>query len=405
MRLGIAGVAGMLALVSTFGGFANAAGRQPKERIAAIVLPIDFSVISVGIKGAELLPDPTALARDKLDHSMTLAVSRTASFTPVALPTLSAEDTATFKEHIAFTRANVLSRARDVLANPFPGVNEPPRYSIGPALAFLAERTGAERLIYSFGTKFVSGGGRAALAIALSPIAMVPTRNTEIGVAVVELRTGNITWMNFVTDISADVTDRRGANAYILPAFGDYPKTTLGEVGTDGDRTAARLHEDRNDRITVTLPPDWLKVPKYYSNELTLSRHGVLLDIITIDRVKRKTIKPTMDPLEVGRLTMKEMLAQPAYQGSELDGIEPASVGGLPGFRANAHFQRMFADSATFPVRQRVYGVATEDGLYLLLLESVEKVYFDENARAFDEMVQSLKLGPIKVRPVGQKED
>ena len=60
--------------------------------------------------------------------------------------------------------------------------------------------------------------------------------------------------MNFVQDINADVTDRRGANAYILPVFGDYPKTALGELGSGRDDPPAKLHEDRGDDFSVMLP-------------------------------------------------------------------------------------------------------------------------------------------------------
>jgi hypothetical protein len=398
-----------LALALALAELANAGTKEePKQRVAAIVVPIDFSVVAVGIKSTERQPEPTAQANDKLAHSLELALARVGTFQPLALPPMSAEETTALREHLVLARVAVRARAGDVLGpNPFEKVEEPPDYSIGPGLAFLADRTGAEQLIYLFGNKYVSSGGRGAIALALSPVAMIPTKNTELGVAVVELRTGRIAWMNFVQDINADVTDRRGANAYMLPAFGDYPKTALGALGKGRDLPPARLHEDRVDQFSVIVPAGWRKVPGYFRNELTISRHSGFIDLVTINRLKldkafkaqAKGADPAADPLETGQLAVNEMKADVAYQSLELEGIEATTVGGKPGFRADSHWVRTYPDSNGVRIRQRLYGVATNAGLYLLKLESVSAVYFDENLPAFDALVASLTLGPIKVKP------
>jgi hypothetical protein len=381
--------------------------KEPSQRVAAIAMPIDFSVVSAGIKGAELQLESTAQAKDKLEHSLELAFIRIGTFQRVPLPPMSPEETAGFNEQLALVRIAVLARAGEVLGSaPFDRVEEPPDYSIGPGLAFLAERSGAEQLVYLFGKKYVASGGRAALALALAPIAMVPTKNTELGAAVVELRTGRIAWMNFVQDINADVTDRRGANAYILPTFGDYPKTALGDLGKGHD-PPARLHEDRVDLFSVMVPAGWRKAPGYFRTELAISRHSALIDLVTINRVKLdkafktqgKAASPATDPLETGQLAVNEMKTDPTYQALQLDGIEAALVGGQPGFRADSHFVRAYADSNGVRIRQRLYGVATNAGLYLLKLESLSTVYFDENLSAFEAMVASLRLGPVNAKP------
>ena len=110
------------------------------NKVAAIATPIDFSVVSVGIKGTELQPEPTAQAKDKLEHSLEPAFVRVGTFQRVPLPPMSSDETAAFNEELALVRIAVLARAGEVLGSaPFDRAQDPPDYSIGPGLAFLAE--------------------------------------------------------------------------------------------------------------------------------------------------------------------------------------------------------------------------------------------------------------------------
>jgi len=154
------------------------------------------------------------------------------------------------------------------------------------------------------------------------------------------------------------------------------------------------------------VPAGWRKAPGYFRSELAISRHSALIDLVTIDRLKLdkafksqgKAANPATDPLETGQLAVKEMKADPTYRSLELDRIEAAMVGGQPGFCADSHFVRTYADSTGVRIRQRLYGVVTNAGLYLLKLESLSTVYFDENLAGFDAMVATLRLGSIKAK-------
>jgi hypothetical protein len=198
-----------------------------------------------------------------------------------------------------------------------------------------------------------------------------------------------------------------------LPAFGQYPKSSLGKFDS-GDHTRARLDEDYSADFKVMLPAGWPEVKDLFHNEVTLSRHGPLIDMITIDRVRiekafksqGKTADPAMDPVEMGRLAVNEMKSDDAdaeHKALELDGVEPAMVGGLPGFRADSHFTREFDRSVRKRMNQRLYGVISRGWLYLLNLESIEPVYYEESLPAFDEMARSIKLGQYRAAEEARK--
>jgi len=279
---------------------------------------------------------------------------------------------------------------------------EVPDFSIGPGLSFLADRTGTDQLVYVFGEKASATAAQIALAIAMSPITYLPLRNTLLGVAVIDLRTGNITWMNLVMDIEADVTVPGGANAYVLQAFGNYPKSQLGVFGK-GDRIRAELYKDRSAGFTVMLPEGWRQL-RWFGHQKTLARHSALLDSITIDRLRLESAfksqgtraSPTMDPVETAKLAVNEMKTDEVYKGLEVDSIEAATVSGLPGFRADSHFTLKFNDEVSKRINQRLYGVATKDGLYLMKMEAVAPYYYETGVATFDEMIRSLKIGALK---------
>jgi len=401
MRIGrLLGVAGLLVLAGHCA--AAPAAAQKKERVAAIVLPIEF----VALKGSEPLPEVTAAAKEKLEHSYQLAYARNGAFDPKPPPELNEQETAVLAEHLSSLRSHVYAFAhyRIEVKKGF-GDDVSPGYSIGPGLSFLGERSGAEVLVHAFGMKYELGAGQVPLnmQIAMASAAYgTMFKNTQIGIAVVELRTGNIRWMNLTQDINADVTDRRGANAYMLPAFGDYPKNALGEVGKPEETPPARKYEDRSAKFTVMTPVGWQRYHMPFpGKQLVLNRHGSYIDSITVDLGKNPAA--SNDPVEMGRAAITQAMSEAGYKTIEIDRIEPATVGGLPGFVADLRFPRYFAADAKLLIRQKVYGVANEEGLYLLTLNATSPVYFDEELPAFESMVRSLKLGEIKVQPAGKK--
>jgi hypothetical protein len=206
--------------------------------------------------------------------------------------------------------------------------------------------------------------------------------------------------MNSVEDINANVAVRGGANAYVLPAFGNYPKTLLGKIGEPTGLPAAKLWEDGSTEFTAQMPAGWQRV-KFADQQLFLSNHGYLLDTLTVDRLKSDAA--AADPLEIGSRAVAAMKADPAYADLKEDHIEPRTVSGLPGFCADTRFVRAYLTALKVPFRQRLCGVATKKGLYLVKLEAPSSVYFEEDLPAFESMLASLKIELGKVKPVGQK--
>jgi hypothetical protein len=71
-------------------------------------------------------------------------------------------------------------------------------YTLGPGLAFLADKTGVERALFITGEDTISTGGRKVMfvvAAALGGVA-IPMGNTVLVAGVVDLRTGDLHWIN-----------------------------------------------------------------------------------------------------------------------------------------------------------------------------------------------------------------
>jgi len=369
-----------------------AAPKKATAPVSAIVLPIEFAAIKGTFKGAEPLPEVTAAAKEQLERSYKLAFARHGAFQPLPMPELSADESVLLAEKLAYVRAQVAAYSWYRLASERRWIrDESPAYSVGPGLAFLAERGGSDRLIYMYGTKYLSSGGNAPLMILVSPLSTPTFKNTMLSVAVLDLKTGDILWMNQSRDINADVTTRGGANAYMLPTFGEYPKGRLGRSGHPTDLPEAKRFEDSKAKFTVTMPRAWQRLFSW-DHRLLLTRHGTLIDAITIER--REPLPANLDPVEIGREMFNE--SKGTYDSAmRLDRVEAVTVSGLPGFVADSHFNRHMIDETKMVFLQRRYGVVFEGGLYLLSMSAPRDVYFDRDLPQFESLVATLELGAI----------
>jgi|SRR5215831_11165658 len=385
---------GVLALVAEPSQAAEA--RAQVQKTPAIVLPIDFRVMTIAGDSIYPKPELQAKATPQLEHSLELAFARIGAFERRPLPSLSEAETATLNEHLTLIKLNVLGRV-DYLDNL--GDDAAPVYGIGKGLEFLAGRTGTEQLIFMFGFKIFNAGGAYSTVPAEfgGPITFSYLKNTQLYVAVVELRTGRIRWMNFQQDINADVTDPRGANAYMLPTFGNYPDSALAEPRKPKAPAPATYIKGPNGRFSVTSPAGWQHLSAL-ALQLMFTRHGYLLDGITLRReslsnefAPGKKIDPDMDPVKLGELVLADLGKQGKKQ-IDLIRIEAATLSGRPAFCADFSTHEKLSDGDEWQSRHRLYGVAHKSGLYLVSLSAPAAVYFDEALPDFEAMVPTMKI-------------
>ena len=82
----IVGIAGLLVCIVN-AGVVQAANQEPKQKVAAYYLPVDFEAYKFGIDQKKVpLPDTSREAREQLDRSLQLAFTHIGTFDPVAMP-------------------------------------------------------------------------------------------------------------------------------------------------------------------------------------------------------------------------------------------------------------------------------------------------------------------------------
>lgn len=97
-------------------------------------------------------------------------------------------------------------------------------YTLGPGLAFLRERTGADAALIVLGSDFISSDGRKALFFAGLALGMImPLGQSFLALGVVDLLSGNVLWMSFDSSSRLDTRDPEQVNALIRTLYQSWP--------------------------------------------------------------------------------------------------------------------------------------------------------------------------------------
>jgi len=97
-------------------------------------------------------------------------------------------------------------------------------YTVGPGLAFLADKTGADTALLMVARDAESSGGRKAVMVlgALFGVG-VPGGNAFAVAGLVDLRSGRLLWQSFDSSISSDLREPADTNKLVEGLFKSYP--------------------------------------------------------------------------------------------------------------------------------------------------------------------------------------
>jgi hypothetical protein len=179
-----------------------------------IVLPVSIEVLEVTAGGVEEeVPEWSAEASENVFKALSDAIKQDASLKEVSVPALSAKSTDVVDEHMALYSLVV----NTAISTGWPHKIRRFDYSIGSGLAALQRKTGADAAVMVYGQDYVSTAGRKAKAVAGNiPIVNIFTGpppelgHSFIHIGVVDLRTGDILWMN--SDYRKGATNLRKLN-------------------------------------------------------------------------------------------------------------------------------------------------------------------------------------------------
>jgi len=165
-----------------------------------VVLPVSIEVQEVTAGDVmEEVPEWSEMASRNVFESVSSAIRKDASLEEVSVPDLSDKTAAVVDEHMALYKLVVNTASDTAWQHKIRRFD----YGIGPGLVELQRKTGADAAVMIYGEDYVSTAGRKAKAIAGNiPIVNIfsgpppALGHSFIHIGVVDLRTGDLLWMN-----------------------------------------------------------------------------------------------------------------------------------------------------------------------------------------------------------------
>jgi hypothetical protein len=201
--------------------------RTPTLPKKVMVLPVDIEVVEVSAGGVEeKVPDWSKEASQSVFKALSAAISKS-SLKEVAVPQFSGAAGTNLDEHLALYKLVVNTASRTDWKHKIQHFD----YSIGPGLREIADKTGVDAALMVYGRDYVSTAGRKARAVAGNiPFVNIFTGpapelgHSYIHVGVVDLRTGDLLWMNSnYREGSTNLRDPGDASMMITSIFEWYP--------------------------------------------------------------------------------------------------------------------------------------------------------------------------------------
>ena len=142
---------------------------------------------------------------------------------------LSSEEDAIVEEHVALFDAVAGSALAHTMLPPVAKAWQPKvehfDYTLGPGLAFLADKTGADKALIVFGEDVISTGGRKAAFIVAAAFGVgIPMGHSFMIAGLVDLKSGDILWMDYTFSAMDKTYRKRGhVDEVLTELFTDYP--------------------------------------------------------------------------------------------------------------------------------------------------------------------------------------
>jgi hypothetical protein len=224
-------------------------------RTKILVLPPEFKLFQLGASGVSTheVPEWSLEAEGFAADALRMLGASSKRFLPVEMPKVSADEQALIAEHLALAD-NVTFAAfqnRQFGGKAWKHKQTDFDYTLGPQLAFLRERSGADVAAFTVGVETISTGGRVAMGILFAAAGVgIPMGQTFIIMGVVDLETGQLLWVNQRYG-SSGFRDRVRVAAYIDGLMCQYP---YGTVMGDKPKSCDREWEQTADGVVQPVP-------------------------------------------------------------------------------------------------------------------------------------------------------
>mgnify|MGYP001791734096 FL=1 len=177
--------------------------------------------------GKEEVPDWSAEAGKNVLKAVSAALTKTAGMQVIGMPQLSGAEKAQIDEHMALYKLVVNTASSSGLKHKLKRFD----YGIGPGLAAILSKTGADAAVMVYGRDYASTAGRKTKAV-LGKIPIiniftggpVQTGHSYVHIGVIDLKTGDLLWMNSeFQDGSSNLRDYGDTEEMVGTIFKWYP--------------------------------------------------------------------------------------------------------------------------------------------------------------------------------------
>lgn len=205
----------------------NKSATLPKK---VVVIPVSVKVFEVTAGGVtEEVPDWSAEASSSVFKAVSAALAKSAGMQEIPMLRLSAAETAIIDEHMALYQ--LVANASHGLGQHMVHKVRRFDFGIGPGLASLLSKTGADAVLMVYGRDYASTAGRKTKAV----LGKIPIVNIFTGgevqlghsfvhIGLIDLKTGDLLWMNSkYRDGSSNLRESEDAQDIVGEIFKWYP--------------------------------------------------------------------------------------------------------------------------------------------------------------------------------------
>lgn len=159
-------------------------------------------------------------------------------------------------------------------------------------------------------------------------------------------------------------------------------------------RTGGVTHASAAGSYTVRVPAGWMFLENPRTGALVVTVDGVLLQRagITWTDLKvplpysKRTLAAGTTPLELAEAMADDLRADRDRHRLEIVATEPATIGGVPGFKLVLRFR----NDEDLGYTESLHGCIRGERLYLLHFTAPTRHYYERDARTFDELARSV---------------
>jgi hypothetical protein len=207
---------------------------QPKNAVYPVLLmPVDISVKEMSASGlTQEVGSWSKEAKGHVEQAIADHDGALGRLRPMNLPPLTEEEQQLVEQYTALydtVAGSALIYSRILGGTPaWKHKVDHFDYTLGPGLAFLADKTGVERALFITGEDTISTGGRKVmfvLAAALGGVA-IQMGNTVLVAGVVDLRTGDLHWIDSAfSNSAATLRNPEDVHSLFNGLFDSFPGT------------------------------------------------------------------------------------------------------------------------------------------------------------------------------------